>query len=105
MEGNSREDLYYRLKVVDLELPPLRERMQDLPELAGLFIRKNNQRMGMNITDVTPRAMKALMAHTWPGNIRELSNVIERAVLFCDEASIDLSHLPAELLPSTASSK
>lgn len=104
-EGKFREDLYYRLKVVDLELPPLRERMQDLPELVGLFIRKNNQRMGMNITDVTPRAMKALMAHTWPGNIRELSNVIERAVLFCDEASIDLLHLPVELLPSKESSK
>jgi DNA-binding NtrC family response regulator len=53
--------------------------------------------MGMNITDVTPRAMQALTTHSWPGNIRELRNVIERAMLFCDEASIDLAHLPAEL--------
>jgi DNA-binding NtrC family response regulator len=96
-QGNFREDLYYRLKVVDLHIPPLRERPQDIPELVGLFIRKNNQQMGVNITDVTPRALAALMAHTWPGNIRELKNVIERATLFCDEACIDLPHLPAEL--------
>ncbi len=96
-QGNFREDLFYRLKVVDLHIPPLRERPQDIPELVGLFIRKNNQQMGVNITDVTPRALAALMAHTWPGNIRELRNVIERATLFCDEACIDLPHLPAEL--------
>lgn len=96
-QGNFREDLFYRLKVVDLHLPPLRERPQDIPDLVGLFIRKNNQQMGVNITDVTPRALAALMAHTWPGNIRELKNVIERATLFCDEACIDLPHLPAEL--------
>jgi transcriptional regulator with PAS, ATPase and Fis domain len=96
-EGKFREDLYYRLKVVDLHIPPLRERKQDIPELVGLFIRRNNQRMGMNIQDVTPRAMQALMAHAWPGNIRELRNVIERAMLFCDDASLDTPHLPAEL--------
>jgi len=96
-EGLFREDLYFRLKVVDLHIPPLRERKQDIPELVGLFIRKNNQRMGVNITDVSPRAMHALMDHNWPGNIRELRNVIERAVLFCDDSSIDIQHLPAEL--------
>jgi two-component system response regulator AtoC len=96
-EAKFREDLYYRLKVVDLHLPPLRERREEIPELVGLFIRKNNPRMGLNITDVTPRAMQALMAHHWPGNIRELKNVIERAMLFCDEASIDLPHLPSEM--------
>jgi two-component system, NtrC family, response regulator AtoC len=96
-QGNFREDLFYRLKVVDLHIPPLRERPQDIPELVGLFIRKNNQQMGMNITDITPRALAALMAHAWPGNIRELKNVIERATLFCDEACIDMPHLPAEL--------
>jgi DNA-binding NtrC family response regulator len=96
-EGRFREDLYYRLKVVDLHLPPLRERKEDIPELVGLFIRQLNLHMGANITDVTPRAMEALMRHQWPGNIRELRNVIERAMLFCDEAAIDLPHLPAEL--------
>jgi transcriptional regulator with PAS, ATPase and Fis domain len=96
-EGKFREDLYYRLKVVDLHIPPLREHKQDIPELVGLFMRHNNQRMGMNIQDVTPRAMQALMTHSWPGNIRELRNVIERAMLFCDEISLDIPHLPAEL--------
>ena len=96
-QGSFREDLFYRLKVVDLHIPPLRERQQDIPELVGLFIRKNNQQMGANISDITPRALSALMAQTWPGNIRELKNVIERATLFCDEACIDLPHLPADL--------
>ncbi len=66
-EGKFREDLYYRLKVVDLHLPLLRERKEDIPELVGLFIRQLNPRMGLNITDVTPRAMQALLAHNWPG--------------------------------------
>lgn len=96
-EGKFREDLYYRLKVVDLHIPPLREHKHDIPELVGLFIRHNNQRMGMNIQDITPRAMQVLMTHSWPGNIRELRNVIERAMLFCDEISLDIPHLPAEL--------
>ena len=96
--GEFREDLYYRLKVVDLHLPPLRERKEDIPELVGLFIRQNNPRMGLNINDITPGAMQALIAYDWPGNIRELRNVIERAMLFCDEAAIDRSHLPPELV-------
>jgi DNA-binding NtrC family response regulator len=96
-EGKFREDLYYRLKVVDLDLPPLRQRGEDIPELVGLFIRRNNPRMGLNISDVTPRAMQALIEHRWPGNIRELRNVIERAMLFCDDPSIDLPHLPPEI--------
>jgi len=104
-EGQFRQDLYYRLKVVDLELPPLRERIQDIPELVGLFVRKTNQRMGKNISDVTPRAMQLLMEQDWPGNIRELRNVIERSALLCDESSIDLPHLPSELFPPTDLSK
>ncbi len=95
-DNKFREDLYYRLKVVDLHLPPLRERKEDIPELVGLFICLNNPRMGLNIQDMTPRAIKALRRHNWPGNIRELRNVIERAMLFCDEATIDLPHLPPE---------
>jgi two-component system response regulator AtoC len=96
-ESKFREDLYYRLKVVDLHLPPLRERKADIPDLVGFFIRRNNASMGMNISDVTPRAMQALVEHTWPGNIRELRNVIERAMLFCDDASIDLEHLSSDV--------
>lgn len=96
-DDNFREDLFYRLKVVDLDLPPLRNRKMDIPELVGLFIRKNNPRMGVNITDITPKAMDALKKHKWPGNIRELRNVIERAMLFCDDAAIDTNHLPTEI--------
>jgi two-component system, NtrC family, response regulator AtoC len=96
-KNKFREDLYYRLKVVDLHLPPLRKRMQDLPELVGLFIMQNNMRMGKNIININPRAMEALIRHSWPGNIRELRNVIERAVLFCDDDAINIYHLPADI--------
>ena len=95
--GEFREDLYYRLKVLDLHIPPLREHKEDIPELVGFFIQRDNLRMGMNIIDITPRAMQALMNYHWPGNIRELRNVIERAMLFCDDPAIDLPHLPADL--------
>ncbi|MCJ7678098.1 MAG: sigma-54 dependent transcriptional regulator [Anaerolineales bacterium] len=91
-----REDLYYRLKVVDLHLPPLRDRPGDIPALVGMFIRQFSQRTGQGITGITPRAIDALKAHRWPGNIRELRHTIERAVLFCDDEVIDLGHLPPE---------
>lgn len=95
--GEFREDLYYRLKVVDLHIPPLRARIEDIPELVGFFIRHLNPRLGKNISEVSPRAMAAMKAYAWPGNIRQLRNAIERAMLFCDEAAIDLAHLPPEL--------
>lgn len=97
-EGQFREDLYYRLKVVDLHLPPLRERQEDIPELVGHFLRMHNARQGMNITNVSSRAMEALTTYHWVGNIRELSNSIARAVLFCDGETIDLADLPADVL-------
>ncbi len=96
-EGAFRSDLYYRLKVVDLEMPPLRHHKEDIPELVGFFLRKYNPHRGTNILDVTPRAMEALMAYDWPGNIRELNNAIERAMIFCDEEAIDLHHLPFDV--------
>jgi two-component system response regulator AtoC len=96
-DGSFRDDLFYRLRVVTLDIPPLRERKGDIPELVGFFVRENNPRMGLNIQDVTPKAMDTLKAHDWPGNIRELRNVIERAMLFCDEAAIDVAHLPSEV--------
>lgn len=99
-KGEFREDVYYRLKVVDLHLPPLRERSADIPELVGFLIRQNNAKLGMNITDITSRAMKVLLDYQWPGNIRELSNAIERAMLFCDDAKIDISHLPSDVVNS-----
>ena len=92
-----REDLYYRLKVVDLDMPPLRDRKQEIPELVGFFIKHYNSKMGKNILGITPKALEKLMSHNWPGNIRELRNVIERAMLFCDDPTIDIPHLPIEI--------
>ena len=95
--GAFREDLYYRLKVINLEIPPLREHPEDIPGLAGHFIKANNPKMGLNVENMTPAALDLLKKYQWPGNIRELRNVIERAMIFCDEATIDVQHLPAEL--------
>jgi len=96
-EGLFREDLYYRLKVVDVHIPPLRERKTDILELAGFFVRQNNARMGFNIQDITPRAVEMLHAYNWPGNVRELRNAMERAMLFCDDPAIEVPHLPADI--------
>jgi DNA-binding NtrC family response regulator len=96
-KGEFREDLYYRLKVINLEIPPLREHPEDIPGLAGHFIKSNNPKMGLNIENMTPAALDLLKKYQWPGNIRELRNVIERAMIFCDDATIDVQHLPAEL--------
>ncbi len=95
--GEFREDLYYRLKVVDLDIPPLRKRSEDIPELVGFLLRQNNMEMGTNVQEVTPRAMKALIAYDWPGNIRELKHTLERAIILCDDPAIDLIHLPKEI--------
>lgn len=96
-DGLFREDLYYRLKVVDLHVPPLRDRKQDIPELVGFFIRQYNIRHGSNVIGVSPMAMAVLVAYDWPGNIRELSNAIERAMLFCDGETIEPADLPSEI--------
>jgi len=95
-EGTFREDLYYRLKVLDLHLPPLRERKEDIPALVGTFIRQINLRTGNVVSNITPRAIENLKKHDWPGNIRELSHVIERAMLMCDDETIDIGHLPPD---------
>ncbi len=97
-KGEFRQDLYYRLKVVDLEMPPLRERKADIPELVGFFIREENMKKGMNIEDISGRAMEALIHYDWPGNIRELKHAIERALLFCDGRVIDLPDLPTDII-------
>lgn len=99
-KGEFREDLYYRLKVINIEIPPLREHPEDIPGLAGHFIKINNPKMGLNIESMTPAALELLKKYSWPGNIRELRNVIERAMIFCDEATIDVNHLPAEVKDS-----
>ena len=95
--GDFREDLYFRLKVVDLNLPSLRERKEDIPDLVGYFIRNFNMKLGKNILGISPKALQALKAYNWPGNIRELSNAMERAALFCDTETIELADLPLDI--------
>lgn len=99
-ESQFREDLYYRLKVVDLHLPPLRDRIVDIPELVGFFIQKNNAHLGVNIENVSTKALDVLKKYSWPGNIRELSNSMERAALFCDTGTVEVGDLPADIIKS-----
>jgi len=92
-----RDDLYYRLKVVNIDLPPLRERVEDIPELAGFFLNKYNREFGRRIRAIEPAAMKLLGEYHWPGNIRQLETVIERAILMNDGDTITLSDIKNEL--------
>ncbi len=97
-EGRFREDLFYRLNVVPIQLPPLRERREDIPMLAHSFLERFARGLKRPVKDIEPDAIEALVAHAWPGNIRELENVIERCVLFSEQATISLQDLPPELL-------
>jgi DNA-binding NtrC family response regulator len=93
-EGSLREDLYYRLSVVTLHLPPLRERKEDIPILARRFVNKYAQELGKPVQEIDPAAIKIFTEYDWPGNVRELQNVIERAVLISEGKSILPEHLP-----------
>jgi two-component system response regulator AtoC len=95
--GGFRDDLYYRLNVVPIHLPALRERRQDIHLLVDHFIARFNERLKKQITGAEPAAVERLVAHNWPGNIRELENVIERTILFCEGPRIRLEDLPADL--------
>lgn len=100
-EGKFREDLFYRLNVVKIELPPLSQRREDIPLLIQAFIQKFNAKFGKQILGVTDRAMKIFLNHDYPGNIRELENIIEHAFVLCTGNQIDIDHLPRELVMST----
>ncbi|MDD2597765.1 MAG: sigma 54-interacting transcriptional regulator [Kiritimatiellae bacterium] len=95
--GAFREDLYYRINVVRVDLPPLRSRQEDIPLLAEQFIDHFNRLQSKTVAGITPEALSLLMAHSWPGNVRELENIIERAFILCGSGRIDLSHLPEAL--------
>jgi two-component system response regulator AtoC len=95
--GTFREDLFYRLNVVPIRLPALRERTGDIPLLVEHFLTKFNERLRKKVEGVEPDAMEVLVQYPWPGNIRELENVIERAVLFCDTQKLRASDLPHEI--------
>ena len=89
-----REDLYYRLNVFHIDLPPLRHRKEDIPSLVEALIRNLNQKHECRVTDLHPEALRQLMDHSWPGNVRELRNVLERAVIVASEGTVMPSHLP-----------
>jgi len=97
IKKNFREDLYYRLKVITIELPPLRERRGDIPELVNFFIRKYNQEFGKRIKGIEENALKALVEYHWPGNIRQLESVIERALLMSESFIISIKDIRSEL--------
>lgn len=102
-KGKFREDLYYRINVIKLSLPPLSERKEDIPLLVEHFIDHFNHITGKGITGISDEAMAGIMHHNWPGNIRELENAIEHAFVLCQEGLIHLRHLPRHLVPTNRS--
>jgi len=103
-EGRFRQDLFYRVNVIHIELPSLRERPDDIPILAEHFLRKAALEFARDVDGFTTNAMNVMLAHLWPGNIRELENVIQRAVLLTKSKSIDRDALPRSLFASTTAS-
>ncbi len=97
-EGSFREDLYYRIAVFEIHLPPLRDRISDIPLLAEYFVRKFNRELKKNYAGISPAAMQLIMAYDWPGNIREMRNVIERAMILGSGPYIEPADLPSQFL-------
>ncbi|MCW9065515.1 MAG: sigma-54 dependent transcriptional regulator, partial [Ignavibacteriaceae bacterium] len=95
-QGKFRDDLFYRLNVVDIHLPSLKERESDIPLLADFFLDKYRRQMNKNIKGISNDAMRSIMNHEWKGEIRELENVVERSVIFCNEDFINVKHLPVQ---------
>jgi len=94
-EGQLRSDLYYRLNVFHIAMPPLRQHMEDLPAMADVMIAEMNQKHSRRVSGLAPSMLDRMMAYDWPGNARELRNTIERAVVLCpDGAPVDVGHLP-----------
>jgi two-component system response regulator AtoC len=95
--GAFREDLYYRLNVMPIRLPPLRERTEDIPALCHMFLKRFNRDIGKHINEIAPAAMAQLVRHHWPGNVRELENLIERAMVLAESGPLTLEHFPPEI--------
>jgi len=96
-EGTFRDDLFYRINVLLIEVPPLRDRNQDVPLLVTHFVEKFNKRLGKDVKGFRPEALQALMAYPWPGNVRELENVVEKTMVLTEQQEIGSSELPDEL--------
>jgi DNA-binding NtrC family response regulator len=103
--GAFREDLYYRLNVISISLPPLRERREDIPELAAFFLKKYSSKMSKPVSGFRADAMETLAGYNWPGNVRELENVVERAVILCDDSIIEKGDLSISATAPAAGSK
>ena len=102
-QGTFREDLYYRLNIILIEIPPLRERPEDIPALCQALLKRHATRSDVPPPSLTPAAMRTLCAYAWPGNVRELSNVLERAIFLEEDCRIDLEHLPGDIREAGAS--
>lgn len=102
-EGAFRQDLYFRLNVIHITIPPLRDRPEDIPALAGFFLQHYNRKFKRQIEGILPETMQMLLAHDWPGNVRELRNALERAMILEDTSSITASSLPMSINPHPAS--
>ena len=96
-EGKFREDLYYRLKVFPITIPPLRQRKEDIPLLISHFVRIMNKKTGKQVVDTSRDVMSTLMDHPWPGNVRELENAIEHAFVLCKHDRLELKDMPIEI--------
>jgi transcriptional regulator with PAS, ATPase and Fis domain len=98
-DGRFRDDLYFRLSVARLTIPPLCERREDIPYLAECFVERFNAKRGKEIAGITPAVMEILMRYDFPGNVRELENIIEYGFVLCHDQLIDVRHLPEEMQP------
>lgn len=104
-ENNFRQDLYYRINVVNINLPPLRRRLEDIPLLVDRFIGRLNRIKGKSIQGIDQDVLSILMAHTYPGNIRELENIIEHTFVLCNQGNIGVSHLPLSISSAVSRSR
>ena len=103
--GTFRRDLYFRINIVQLNIPPLRERKEDIPLLVEIMLKKFNQTYDRNINSVSLEVLNLLLTHDFPGNVRELQNVIEQSVILCKGGEILMQHMPARLVHDCSCTK
>src|SRR5690606_20041389 len=104
-EGTFREDLFYRINVIHIHIPPLRHRLRDIPLLTEHLIKKLNQKMNKHVIGVTPETLELLQRHHWPGKVRELENVLERAMHLATGVCIEPQHMPEEMQQTASTAK